>query len=82
VYGVYILLAPIIVAPSFILFGLMLGLPLTLVGFGLFAFALSLLLARKYRETKYSPRRWVPALLGAVAAGAVGYIVFALLRGI
>jgi hypothetical protein len=41
-----------------------------------------MLFTRWYSDARYSPRRWVPALLGAVAAGAMGYVVFALLRGI
>jgi hypothetical protein len=82
VYGLYILVVDVLIVEEPNVVGLLLGLLLAVGGFGLLAFAINMLFARWYSDARYSPRRWVLALLGAVAAGAMGYVVFALLRGI
>ncbi|HET9495870.1 MAG TPA: hypothetical protein VFR15_16715 [Chloroflexia bacterium] len=81
-YGLYILVASMIIVEGFDLIGLLFGLPFTGAGFGLFALALNLLLGTWYRDARYKPRTWALALLGLVASSAIALFVFTSFRGI
>lgn len=82
VYGLFLLVASMVIVMGFDIVGLLFGLPLTGAGFGLLALALNLLLGTWYRDTRYKPRTWALALLGLVASRAVAIFVFTSLRGI
>ena len=83
-YGtlIFVVAVMIIVVSDLYIFGLIFGLPLIIVGFGYLAFVSNMLFRSKYKKTKYSPRVWVPALLGLVGVCLLGYIVFLSLRRI
>jgi hypothetical protein len=82
VYGLYLLVATVLIVESFNIVGLALGLPLTGAGFGLLALALNLLLGTWYRDARYRPRTWALALLGLIAISAIALFVITSLRGI
>jgi hypothetical protein len=81
-YGLYLLVAGMIIVEGFDLVGLAFGLLLTGAGFGLFALALNLLTGAWYRDARYKTRTWALALLGLVGIVVVGYFAFVSLRGI
>ena len=81
-YGLYILVAGVLIVEELNLLELVLGLPLTAAGFGLLGFALNMLFSRWYSDARYRTRTWVLALLGAAGLGLGGYLVFVSLRGI
>ena len=82
VYGLYLLVAGVIIVEGIDLVGLALGLLFIVAGFGLLSLSLNLLFVTGYRGVKYKPRTWVAVLLGSAGIGLLGYFVFVSLRGI
>jgi ABC-type long-subunit fatty acid transport system fused permease/ATPase subunit len=81
VYGLYILVADVLVIEDINIAGLAVGLLVTVAGFGLFAYVRNKLPGTRYENDRYRPRTWAPALLGLVASSAIAYFVFTSLRG-
>jgi hypothetical protein len=82
VYGLFLLVASMVIVMGFDIVGLLFGLPLTGAGFGLLALALNLLLGTWYRDVRYRPRTWALALFGLIAMSVIALFVFTSFRGI
>jgi uncharacterized membrane protein len=80
-YGLYILVARVIIIEEINVIGLAVGLMVTGAGFGLFAYVRNLLTQTGYENDRYRPRTWALALLGLVAVSAIGYFAFVSLMG-
>lgn len=82
VYGLYILVADVLIIEDINIVGLAAGLLVTGAGFGLFVYVRNLLTQTGYGNDRYKPRTWALAVLGLIASSAIALFVFTSFRGI
>ena len=81
-FGVYLILAPLLTAPSFLVFGLACGLPIIFVCIYYLTFVLRLLFSKQSELRRYKVHSWVSALIGACVLLGIAFLIAANLTGI
>lgn len=81
-YGVFLILAPLMVAPGLLLLGAAIGLPIIAICIAYLSFVIRLLFSKRWEPRRYAARSWVLALLGVCTVWGIGLLVVSGLRGI
>jgi hypothetical protein len=81
-YGVFLIMAPLLVAPGLLLFGATIGLPIIVICLFYLTCVLRLLFSKRWEPRRYNIRSWALALLGVCVLWGIGLLVAYGLRGI